>query len=216
MHPSRRNPPRGFTLLEVLVCIAIIAVLATIFLTVMNRLRQSASSAVCVSKMNQISGGIMMYTQENNGRLPTSPKYNTLFTGQGPWFNRDDRRLQQPIGEYLGSPESRTWSTQGSQMTFDPTFSWPQLIKEGQVGSPSIVLNASVDIRNGEEVKRRNPWTGERLGNIVEARKFPMFTEVDQKNTNAGWKSLLPPGPIHGKYRNTMFFDFHLERVPVK
>lgn len=212
----RSRSRRGFTLFELLVAISIIAVLATVFLTVMNRMRAAASSAVCVTKMNQIAGGMAMFTQENNGKLPTSPKYNALFTGQGPYFNRDDRRLQSHIGDYLGSPESDTWSTNGSLMTFDPTFAWPEFLKQGRRGGPSIVLNASAMFQQGEEQRRGNPWTGERLDNIVDPQDVRMFTEVDQKNTNAGWKSLLPPGPIHGNYRNTMYFDLHIERVPAK
>lgn len=206
----------GFTLLEILVCIVIIAALATILFTVMNRLQRSASSAVCVSKMNTIAAGIFAYTTENNGRLPTSPGYKTLFVGQGPYFNRDDRRLQSHIGEFLGSPTSNTWSTKGSEMTFDPAFVWPRMLKESELGSPSILINSSVDLTNGDQVKKGNPWSGARIDTITEPRKAQMFIEVDQKNTNAGWKNQLPPGPIHGDYRNAVFFDLHIERVPAK
>lgn len=34
------------------------------------------------------------------------------------------------------------------------------------------------------------------LDRIKESAKESAFVEVDQKNTNAGWKNLLPPGPI--------------------
>ena len=101
----KTNMRRGaaFTLIELLVVIAIIAILASALMMVLANMRRSASSAVCVTKMRQIGSTLAMYAQEHNGRLPTSPSYGTLFVGQGPWYNRDDRRLQKHIGEYLGA-----------------------------------------------------------------------------------------------------------------
>ena len=52
------------------------------------------------------------------------------------------------------------------------------------------------------------------LDQIEEPAKAQAFIEVDQKNTNAGWKSACPPGPIHGNYRNALYFDWHVGREP--
>lgn len=223
-----RRPGRtraGFTLTEILVVIVIIAVLASVMLMVISNMRRSASSAVCVTKMRQIASTLVMYAQEHNGRLPTSASYGTLFVGQGPWYNRDDRRLQNHIGEYLGAPESNTWSTQGAQMTFDPSFAWPALLAEGKPGASSVLLNTSVKYRSGDTVSTLSPWSGTKpsggsyagrmIENIVDPRSAQVFVEVDQKNTNAGWKALQPPGPIHGKYRNCLYFDWHVDRLPI-
>lgn len=221
---SRRAP--GFSLTEVLVVIAIIAILASALMMVLANMRRSASSAVCVTKMRQIGSTLAMYAQEHNGRLPTSPSYGTLFVGQGPWYNRDDRRLQKHLGEYLGADESRTWSTQGAQMTFDSSFAWPALIANCKSGASSVLLNTSVKYRNGDTVSNVSPWSGIKpdggsfigrlLDNIVDQGKARVFIEVDQKNTNAGWKNLQPSEPIHGNYRNALYFDWHIERLSVK
>lgn len=221
---ARRAP--GFSLTEVLVVIAIIAILASALMMVLANMRRSASSAVCVTKMRQIGSTLAMYAQEHNGRLPTSPSYGTLFVGQGPWYNRDDRRLQKHIGEYLGAEESDTWSTQGAQMTFDPSFAWPALIANCKPGASSVLLNTSVKYRSGETISTVSPWsgikpdggsyTGRLLDNIMEPQNARVFIEVDQKNTNAGWKNLQPGGPIHGKYRNCLYFDWHVDRVAAK
>lgn len=221
-----RRAPSGFSLTEILVVIVIIAVLAAVSMMAISNMKRSASSAVCATKMRQIGSTLIMYAQEHNGRLPTSPSYGTLFVGQGPWYNRDNRRLQNHIGQYLGAPESTTWSTQGAQMTFDPSFAWPELLSKGKPGASSVLLNTSVKYLNAGTESNLSPWSGTKvdggshvgrmIDNIVDPGRAQVFVEVDQKNTNAGWKSLQPPGPIHGKYRNTLYFDWHVERVPAK
>jgi prepilin-type N-terminal cleavage/methylation domain-containing protein/prepilin-type processing-associated H-X9-DG protein len=216
----------GFTLTEVLVVLLIIAVLASLLLVVISKMRRSASSAVCVTKMRQIGSVLVAYAQEHNGRLPTSAKYGTLFVGQGPWYNRDDRRLQNHIGEYIGAEESTTWSTQGTKMTFHPAFAWPAHIANGKPGASSVLLNTSVKYLDAGTVSNLSPWSGVKpnggayvgrmVDNIENPARARVFIEVDQQNTNAGWKNLVPAEPIHGEYRNCLFFDWHVEPVPTK
>ena len=224
-HSSRRASG-GFTLVELLVVIAIIAVLATLVTMMASKMRSSASSAVCVTKMRQVGSAVLAYAQEHSGRLPMSPSYGALFVGQGAYYNRDDRRLQKYIGEYTGARESDTWSTSAKLMTFDPSFSWPALVSKGQPGAPSVILNDKVKYSIEGTEKVLNPWQGDKPGgtgsyigrmveNILEPGKSQAFIEVDQKNTTAGWKSMCPPEPIHGNYRNALFFDWHVDRVPV-
>ncbi|MEO8614673.1 MAG: type II secretion system protein [Luteolibacter sp.] len=224
---NSQRPDPGFTLIEILVVITIIAVLAAGLFPVVSHLRRSASSAVCVSKMSQIGSALLIYTQDHGGRLPTSDTDNTLFTGQGPWYNRDHRRLQNHIGDYLGAPVSDTWSTQATVMTYDPSFAWPALLAEGKLGSASVVLSSSVSLLvggvestgfawSGSKPSGTGSYVGRRLDEIIKTASQQVFIEVDQKNTNAGWKDATPPGPIHGSYRNALYFDWHVGRVNVK
>jgi prepilin-type N-terminal cleavage/methylation domain-containing protein/prepilin-type processing-associated H-X9-DG protein len=60
----------GFTLIEILVVIAIIALLAAILFPVFARARENARRASCQSNMKQISLGIMQYTQDYDERFP--------------------------------------------------------------------------------------------------------------------------------------------------
>ena len=68
VHPRRRHA--GFTLVELLVVIGIIALLISILLPSLNRARASANSVKCLSNLRQIGTGYLMYTQANNGYLP--------------------------------------------------------------------------------------------------------------------------------------------------
>ena len=60
--PSHRR--RGFTLVELLVVIGIIAVLISILLPAMGRARESANRAQCLSNLRQIAIAVTSYAQE--------------------------------------------------------------------------------------------------------------------------------------------------------
>jgi prepilin-type N-terminal cleavage/methylation domain-containing protein/prepilin-type processing-associated H-X9-DG protein len=60
----------GFTLIEILVVIAIIAILAAILFPVFARARENARRASCQSNLKQIGLGFLMYAQDYDSVLP--------------------------------------------------------------------------------------------------------------------------------------------------
>ena len=61
---------RAFTLIELLVVIAIIAVLAALLLPALERARESANCAVCMSNLKQFGIGFAQYAGEFEGEFP--------------------------------------------------------------------------------------------------------------------------------------------------
>jgi prepilin-type N-terminal cleavage/methylation domain-containing protein/prepilin-type processing-associated H-X9-DG protein len=73
-----RTRKSGFTLVELLVVIGIIAILVSLLLPSLNRARESARRTQCLSNIRQISMAFFMYTGENKGWFPSV----AVFGGQ--------------------------------------------------------------------------------------------------------------------------------------
>jgi len=74
---------KGFTLLELLVVTAIIAMLSSILLPVLSKAREKGRSSVCISNLKQLALGFQMYANDNDGYFPYS--FYMLFTGEIGW-----------------------------------------------------------------------------------------------------------------------------------
>ncbi len=87
---ARRAKPSGFTLIEILVVIAIIAILASILFPVFARVRESARSTSCQSNLKQLGLAFTQYAADNGGRMPGAGNWQNWgdgFTGGDPANN---------------------------------------------------------------------------------------------------------------------------------
>jgi prepilin-type N-terminal cleavage/methylation domain-containing protein/prepilin-type processing-associated H-X9-DG protein len=69
---SGRHRQQAFTIIELMVVIAIIAILAGLLLPALSRSKGKASQSVCINNFKQLTLAWKMYADENDGRLVTT------------------------------------------------------------------------------------------------------------------------------------------------
>ena len=105
--PSRRQ---GFTLVELLVVIGIIAVLIAVLLPVLSKARETANRTVCLSNVRQLYSAILFYCKDNKNYFPTcAHEEDGVAYVQYPddwiWWQANRNLDDSPIAKYVGRGE---------------------------------------------------------------------------------------------------------------
>ncbi len=120
MHRSSISTRRAFTLVELLVVIGIIALLVSILLPALNRVRDQGNVVKCASNLKQLAVALINYAAENKGRLPpnindgSSGGWGATNPAAQEWFHNDR------LGRYL-----RTGNQTGTGNVFPPVMICP-------------------------------------------------------------------------------------------
>ncbi|MBK1827626.1 type II secretion system protein [Haloferula rosea] len=222
---SRRRGARGFTLVELMVSILIVAVLAALSFIGYQKVKASSSAAVDANDLRSVFGAIQMYCGDNNGILPTTSG------GVGPiWTNRG-RGLVKPLAPYLGGEDPY-------EGQFFPELAAARWQKRGvNEDGPSLLVMHRVYSGRGKcdnpsrpqpnflpfgypygDARRDGMKLSAAMSKMGNPAQRLMLTEVDREHPNfvgstPGWFDGLPSGMAHGSYRLGLYWDGHVGRL---
>jgi prepilin-type N-terminal cleavage/methylation domain-containing protein/prepilin-type processing-associated H-X9-DG protein len=149
---------RGFTLVELLVVIAVIALLAALLLPALASAKAKTKRVACLSNMRQVSLAVSFYAGEFVGRLPNPKAKNTFDFNNAKAPDNPLKLLRPFVGLINSNAAAPVYVCPGAQPTTKADYA--------PVGTSSTALTINQVVMN---------WRAERLGN-------PARTVVMQEN----------------------------------
>ncbi len=106
---ATRSAPAGFSLLELLITVTIVALLAALLLPVLALVRESSRSAVCLNHLRQIGLGDMAYAADHRGMLtPSKIEFETYSASATPtWAGSWNTSWMEQLFPYLAKNSNR-------------------------------------------------------------------------------------------------------------
>jgi prepilin-type N-terminal cleavage/methylation domain-containing protein len=101
---------RGFTLVELLVVIGIIALLIAILMPVLRRAKEAANAAQCSSNQRQLMMAFLMFANEHKGHLPGNywDAHEQTDPEKRDWLIGDNPSRGNPLAQVADAPEKGT------------------------------------------------------------------------------------------------------------
>lgn len=201
-----RTRSGAFTLVELLVVLAVLSILAALSLAGLSKMGTSSDRSKAVSNMRQIGTGITLFAADNDGKLP-----GPLWPGQLAQFDPTrNGRLVRELAPYLGIP---TPAAPKVEPLFVPPAYRKAMSPSSLDSARTYVLNMA--IQDGDQILI--PW-----GNLATPPTTPPlnlasippqawgFSDADALHPRvigAPWSANTPPKPIHTPKRLAWFFN---------
>lgn len=220
---------RAFSLIETLIVVTIVALLVSILMPAIHRVRQHVRQVACLSNLHGVSVGLTGYVTSNRDRLPfvQEPLWaNYATTGKLNWdadpndsahypfgfgtvmkrYLADSETLHCP-GASLGLPAGRPTMTYrvSSADNYDGTT---RMLSELELGNGLVRYEYSLKYLNGRPYAIRHvapydiPW---RL--VPGAGPYYLVRDFIGRAADGRFQ------PPHGRGFNQLFLDLHADRL---
>ncbi len=235
------NFKNGFSLMELMTAICIIVILGAVSMPFAKVLRSQGENIRCVSNLRQLGSGILSYTADNDGflpgpllsgqypftdSLPAYGRYSQLsnllksyldFRGEEAQRGRDNILIcpafKRAVPDYAaavaygvniqvrmdGKPEPR------QPFGYANELDW--LTFQSDENYPPMRLAALARIQDENSRSLASQTYAIRDADVQDGRF---------KGLKPASGSTLAKAPVHGRHRNALFFDFHVEAMPTQ
>ena len=164
------GPRPGFSLIEVLVALGVVAVLLTLVLPALARAREAGRSAACQANLRAFGTAFAAYQRENRDMLPLAFRPADLRLGELAPFSTLARHLDGPL----------------------PSVEGDRVVTAAPYRCPSGAARA--DLTGFSYDYRLIDWMGAAMGESVESIQRQVRVYLDSK---PGHPIMADHGPVH-------------------
>jgi prepilin-type processing-associated H-X9-DG protein/prepilin-type N-terminal cleavage/methylation domain-containing protein len=224
----------AFTLLELLVVLAVVAILAALLLPALSQAKGKARAVACLSNQRQLALAFLLYCEEHEDTFPTGAAAGAVSTQPEDWiwWQMQPSASGQPtmrdahgsaLAQYLGGYQSKHFRCPADRDALARELAWQQNMSQ-ELYTYSYSLNAhSMGGMASYISQDRSMKFFNKLGAVVNpSHKIMLAEEKGSANDGPGsafiddgrWQPLgYPLTQRHAGRANVAFADGHVETV---